>query len=151
MNYLQARTFWIRSFVAGLLLGSLMGGALVWHYKHQLKDVVAKMQLFFAVFISICIATPLLHSWLNRAAVSTAKASPTTVILESQQARFSSRFGNSRLQKQQANQYLLFFYRDGQLYRIQDDQLFFPGAESGDTLNLDIVKGRLGYEWVILD
>lgn len=106
------------------------------------------MQLFFAVFISICITTPLLLSWCNRLGVPASSSIPTSVVVESQQARFSSRFGSSRLQKSQANQYLLFFYRDGQLYRIQDDQPFFEKVETGDTLTLNITEGRLGYEWV---
>ncbi len=149
MNYLQARSFWRSSVATGILVGIVAGGIMLWRKWPQLKDVVAKMQLFSAIFITICISTPLILSWVNRMGVGASAAEPTSIIVESQQARFSSRFGSSRLQKPQANQYLLFFYREGQLYRIQDDQPFFPDVETGDTLTLNIAMGRLGYEWVI--
>lgn len=149
MNYLQARSFWKGSIMAGIILGLAVGGITLWRRWSQLRDVVAKMQLFFALFITVCVSTPLILSWVNRIGVGEASAEPTAIILESQQARFSSRFGSSRLQKPQANQYLLFFYREGQLYRIQDDQPFFSDAETGDTLTVDIAMGRLGYEWVV--
>lgn len=149
MNYLQARSFWLSSLAIGVLVGLVTAVLVLRRYRDQLGDVVAKMLVFFAVFFTLCVCIPLLLSWVNRLGVPAKVAVPTEVMMESQQARFTSRFGNSRLQKPQANQYLFFFYRDGQLYRIQDDKLFFPGAEAGDTLTLDIASGRLGYEWVI--
>lgn len=148
MNYLQARDFWKSSITIGLILGAGTAVALLQWKRSQLNDVVPRLQLFFSVLLVIGILTPLTRSWVNRIAVDTLEVLPTEVILESEQARYNSRFGNSRLQKPQANQYLLFFYRDGQLYRIQDDQPFFPEAKTGDTIALTIVKGRLGYEWV---
>lgn len=150
MNYLQVRSFWKTSLLLGIILGLVVAAGLVWRQRQQLTDSVARMQLFSAVFISLLLSTPLFISWINHAGLTNASTTaPTAVIFESEQARFSSRFGSSRLQKPQANQYLFFFYRDGQLYRLQDDEPFFPDAEAGDTLYLDIVRGRLGYEWVI--
>ncbi|MEL6973692.1 MAG: hypothetical protein AAFO02_26320 [Bacteroidota bacterium] len=149
MNYLQVRSFWKTSVLLGLGLGIIAAVAALYYRWDDLADSVARMQLFFTVFFALLLTTPLFISWTNRLAIPTADVPPTTVTLESEQARFSSRFGSSRLQKPQANQYLLFFYRDGQLYRLQDDEPFFPDAEPGDTLQLNIIRGRLGYEWVL--
>ena len=149
MNYLQVRSFWKTSILLGLILGTAAATGAVYLQRKDLEDSVARMQLFFTVFFALLLTTPLFMSWINRLAVSAANNPPSAVIFESEQARFSSRFGSSRLQKPQANQYLLFFYRDGQLYRLQDDEPFFPDAQTGDTLRLNIVEGRLGYEWVV--
>lgn len=149
MNYLQAQSFWRSSITIGIITSLTMATTVLRWKRSQLKDAVTRLQVFFSILITISILTPLLLSWANRIAVGQENVQQTEVILESEQARYTSRFGNSRLQKTQANQYLLFFYRDGQLYRVQDDEPFYPEAKTGDTLSLFIAKGRLGYEWVI--
>jgi len=148
MNYLQAESFLAKSFGLGLLLGLLAAGMTLWFKAAQIPDLVARLQLFFTILISLSLLTPLITSWVNRIGIGSEHASPTELIFESEQARYTSRFGESRLQKQQASQYLLFFYRDGQLYRISDDEPFGFEAETGDTITLAITRGRLGYEWV---
>ena len=148
MNYLQAESFLAKSFGLGLLLGLLAAGFTLWFKAAKVQDLVARLQLFFTIVISLSLLTPLITSWINRIGIGSEQAAPTEVIFESEQARYTSRFGESRLQKQQASKYLLFFYRNGQLYRIADDEPFDYEAETGDTITLAIVRGRLGYEWV---
>ena len=148
MNYLQAESFLAKSFGLGLLLGLLAAGFTLWFKAAKVQDLVARLQLFFTIVISLSLLTPLITSWINRIGIGSAQAVPTEVIFESEQARYTSRFGESRLQKQQASKYLLFFYRNGQLYRIADDEPFDYEAETGDTITLAITRGRLGYEWV---
>lgn len=148
MNYLQAESFLAKSFGLGLLLGLLAAGFTLWFKAAKVQDLVARLQLFFTIVISLSLLTPLITSWINRIGIGSEQAAPTEVIFESEQARYTSRFGESRLQKQQASKYLLFFYRNGQLYRIADDEPFDYEAETGDTITLAITRGRLGYEWV---
>jgi hypothetical protein len=151
MNYLQVKSFWQWSLGIGAGLGLVAGLLLSWKKRQAGLDTVSQMQVFFSVFFGLCLIVPLLMSWVNRMGVPLEELTPTEVIVESEQGRYASRFGDSRLEKKQANQYLLFFYRDGKLYRTKADYKFTPeDLEAGDTIPLRIAKGRLGYEWVVI-
>lgn len=147
MNYLQVGAFW----QAGLLIGLLVGIVILFFFfksKHVPDDVVAKMRWGSSIIFTSLLLCPLFLSWTNRLGVPMNNAQEVPVIFESEQARYSSRFGNPSGVKQQASQFIFFFFQEGQLRRVNGRQPFFPGAQAGDTLLLNINTGRWNYQWV---
>lgn len=149
MNYLQVSEFWRSGLLTGLLVGTV--ALLFFFFKSDLapEDTVAKMRWSSSILFTSLLLCPLFLSWSNRLGIPAANARQVSVIYESEQARYSSRFGNPSGQKQQANQFILFFFQDGQLRRVNGQHPFFPGAQAGDTLQLTINTGRWRYQWVV--
>ena len=112
-------------------------------------DVVAKMRWSSSILFASLLLCPLFLSWTNRLGIPDDQAQEIPVIFESEQARFTSRFGNPSGEKQQANQFILFFFQNGQLHRVNGQHPFFPGAQAGDSLLLKINTGRWNYQWVV--
>ena len=149
MNYLQVGAFWRTGLLTGLLVG--IATLLFFFFKSDLvpDDVVAKMRWSSSILFASMLLCPLFLSWTNRLGVSKNNAQEVSVIFESEQARYTSRFGNPSGVKQQANQFILFFFQDGQLRRVNGQHPFFPGAQTGDSLLLNINTGRWNYQWVV--
>jgi hypothetical protein len=98
------------------------------------------------VFFFSLLVIPLLLSWSNR--MLSPPATPTNITIESELARFGDRFGNVKNKTTTPTTYVLFFVLDQELYRVSAKEAFFPGAEAGDQVLLNIVKGRWGYRWI---
>lgn len=149
MNYLQVGTFWQTGLLIGLLVGIATLLFLFFRTNLVPDDVVAKMRWSSSIIFTSLLLCPLFLSWTNRLGIPKENAQAIPVIFESELARFTSRFGNPNGVKQQANQFILFFFKDGQLYRVNGPHPFFPGAQTGDTIPLKINSGRWNYQWVV--
>ncbi len=149
MNYLQVGAFWQTGLLVGLLVGIV--ALLLFFFKsmHVPDDIVEKMRWGSSILFTSLLLCPLFLSWTNRLGVLKNNAQEIPVIFESEQARYTSRFGNPSGVKQQANQFILFFFQDGQLRRVNGQHPFFPGAQAGDTLLLNINTGHWNYQWVV--
>jgi hypothetical protein len=150
MNYLQVGMFWRTGLLIGLFTGVAVLLFFFFRSSYVPEDAVAKMRLGSSILLTCLMLCPLFLSWTNRLGIPLDNAQETLVTFESEQARYSSRFGNPAGTKQQANQFILFFFKDGRLVRVNGQHPFFPGAQRGDTLPLKINTGRWGYQWVVL-
>ena len=149
MNYLQVGKFWQTGLLLGLVVGIVVLVLFFFKSDWVPDDVVAKMRWGSSILFTSFLLCPLFLSWTNRLGIPDGRAQAVAVIYESEQARFTSRFGKPVGEKQQANQYILFFFQDGQLRRVNGQHPFFPGAPAGDTLELNINTGRWNYQWVV--
>lgn len=144
MNYLEVSSFWRLGLLSGAVLGILAGLTISRKLAHQ--EDTERLQVFFATFFFFLLAIPLLLSWTNR--IATPPATPTTITIESELARYGDRFGQPKGKTASANTYVLFFILDQQLYRVSGKQSFFPDAQPGDHVRLNLSEGRWGYRWV---
>jgi hypothetical protein len=144
MNYLEVSAFWRLGLLMGSILGIITGGLAV--RKLALSEEVARLRVFFMGFFFSIITVPLILSWSNRMLPS--PPIPTSIIIESELARYGDRFGNVKNRTNTPTTYVLFFLLDQQLYRISAQKAFFPDAEAGDQVTLNISQGRWGYRWV---
>ncbi|WP_367389972.1 hypothetical protein [Lewinella sp. LCG006] len=149
MNYLQVDAFWQTGLLIGLLVGITTLLLLFFYSNLVPDDVVTKMRWGSSILFTSMLLCPLFLSWTNRLGIPDTNAKDVPIVYESEQARYSSRFGNIGGEKQQANQFILFFFQDGQLHRVNGVHPFFPGAQAGDTLQLRINTGRWHYQWVV--
>jgi hypothetical protein len=148
MNYLQVGAFWQTGLLIGFGLSVVSLVLLFFRPNVQSLPVVEKLQLSSTVLFIGLLLCPLFLSWTNRWGISAKQAQTVTVIFESEQARFTSRFGSPEGTAKKANQFLLFFFQNGQLRRVNGKRPFFPGAQSGDPIELEINDGRWGFQWL---
>ncbi|MEZ4983979.1 MAG: hypothetical protein R2795_02890 [Saprospiraceae bacterium] len=103
------------------------------------------MRRFFAIFFFCLLLLPLGISKANRLGFKPTDAVLERVEIESQLARYASRFGETAVATNNANQYLLFFYWNNRLYKTVSDHPLLDDARKGKEVSLPITIGRLGY------
>lgn len=148
MNYLQVKSFWQTGLLIGFSLSVVILVLLFFRPGVRSLPVVEKLQLSSTILFASLLLCPLFLSWTNRWGISAEQAQTVTVTFESEQARFTSRFGSPKGTAQKANQFLLFFFQNGQLRRVNGKRPFFPEAQPGDTIELEINDGRWGFQWL---
>ena len=149
--YYFQRTFSLsRLLLPGALAGVLTGVVLGWRFSRMAEDAVDRIQIYLFWTFLTTVFFPLLVSLGNRL------LSPHPVVWESvaffeEKPYVSDRFGVLKDEKVKASGYYLFFFRNGELERIDNIHPLAPAPERGDTILIPVRKGLFGVEWVVSD
>ncbi|MFK8103889.1 MAG: hypothetical protein AB8G15_15250 [Saprospiraceae bacterium] len=146
-----SKTFEVfRMMIIALGIGAVVGIYFGNRFKEQGKNLEEKI-VFFALSFFIClVVVPLLFSMTNRLlSFHAAKMEPLEFI--SSKAFGMKRFGVRKENMMDVDGYHLFFLRDGKVERIKSEQELFPGAVSGDPIQLPIKQGLFGFYFVALN
>ena len=140
--------------VGGLILWSLMFGLIVgalaafFYCKNRISNLTEKVKIYVFFIVVALFFMPLLASLSNRL-ISFQPVKSTEVELAKETANFSSRYGLLKGEEPVPNHYYLFFYKDGELYRIETKAPRYTGKKRGEKIRLPIKKGLWGYEVVV--
>jgi hypothetical protein len=143
-NTFDARRMTLWSLAVGAVAGLVAG----WLGQRKATSTEERIQAFMLLFLPWVVFAPLLCSLTNRWA-GQQEARPCTVEFWQLESRISSRGGMLKGEKPEANQFFLYFVRDGQLERIQVPSAGrFRQNQRGDTIELPIRSGFWGYRWI---
>jgi hypothetical protein len=146
--YFRPGALLLSSLAFGAALGIVL--ALLFRGPRQ-QEPVDRIRRAAILFFTCLILSPLLLSLANRW-FGKRENTAVPVVFESEDARYSSRFGVMKEEGgiPQPNAYFLYFYHQDQLMRITSPEALFPGAEEGDTIEIPVREGAFGYDWVAL-
>jgi len=130
-----------------LLAGALIGALLGYRFRHRGEDRVERVQIYLFFIVLTALFMPLFASLSNRLlAMQEPRQVPVEFVKE--EGRYANRFGIPEQDTVQADQYFIFFYKDGGIYRIKSESPLYPGKERGDTITIPLQRGLWGYELV---
>jgi hypothetical protein len=149
--YFFQRTFSLsKLLLPGALAGVLTGVALGWRFSRTAEDAVDRIQIYLFWTFLATVFFPLLTSLGNRL-LSPHPAAWESVAFFEQKPYVSDRFGIMKGQEVKPSGYYLFFFRNGELERIDNVHPLAPAPERGDTILIPVRKGLFGVEWVVSD
>jgi len=134
-----------RLVLGALLTGAILGGFLGYRYRHQAADLTEQVQLYLFFMVLTALFMPLFASLSNRL-LSWQPVQQVTVEFVEEDSRFVSLYGLTKDEQMRPNRYYLFFYYQGELFRIQTNTPLATGLEQGDALQLPLKKGLWGFE-----
>ncbi len=130
-----------------LPVGAVLGGLLGYRFQRQGRERLERIQIYVFFIVLCTLFAPLFASLSNRL-LSWRSPRPVAVEFAGTDPRYASRFGLTKDEVPEANQYHLFFYRDDRLHRIKTEAPRFPEAEQGDTVVLNMKRGLWGFDIV---
>ncbi|MDX1667749.1 MAG: hypothetical protein R3350_10980 [Saprospiraceae bacterium] len=134
--------------VKGALLTGLVIGIVLsfWKVPRQ-GDLTDRIRIHLMIIFFFCIFSPLFASWINRLFLhSTARIKVEFV---EEKAYYASRYGFLEGERPRPTGFYLFFYQADELRRIKTKSPHFSGSEPGDSIQLPIIEGRLGFDVVM--
>ncbi len=150
LQYLGAYLYPNRLLWWSLPIGLFFAGILYYFLRKEIPQKIGQqVRAVVAIVFGTLMVCPWLLSWTNRQ-FDFSEPSRQVAILEKEEGRYSSRFGQTH-QQLVADHYLLFFYLDNDLYRFRSGDAHFEGLSKGDTIQIPIKSGAWGFRWIKFD
>lgn len=140
-NYFGAKKLVVGAIVAGLVLGVLLGFLL----RKKAREQVEKIQVWAACIILPTLFMPLFASLANRLFAEQAK--PTKVVFWEEKAYLQSRYGQIKGERPEPSGFYVFVIKDEGMVRLESDKPVFPLTQKGDTVEIPIRHGLLGFDF----
>ncbi len=146
-----SNTFDIRFlFFRGVVVGIVAGLAAFFYYKKTITDGLERFQIgAFLVLIGIFIF-PYLFIWSNHFFAEKDPLSIKVIFQRNEPIR-TGRFGISKDKLPEIDGFYTYFLKNSELDRVRSKQPLFRGVESGGEVELPILKGFWGFEFVPLE
>ena len=152
-----SNTFDIRFlFFRGIAVGIITGLAAFFYYKKTIMDSLERFQIgAFLVLIGMFIF-PYVFIWSNHffaakdPPAASGQALSIKVIFQRQEPIRTGRFGISKDKLPEIDGFYTYFLRNSEIDRVRSKQQLFRGVESGGEVELPILKGFWGFEFVEL-
>lgn len=149
-RYLEAGRLLLSSLIGGAVLGVLLGFAfrqMSERYRQQSFEPLERLQIHLITLLLCLFFAPLFGSWLNRG-LSFGQASRVPFIYFEEQPYASSRYGYMKGEKIEPDGYYLYVVRDERLYRFDLPKSVASDLKRGDTIELPIRRGALGFSFL---
>jgi hypothetical protein len=137
-------------FFRGTAIGVLVGLACFFYYKKTATDGLERFQLGAFFIVLGMFVFPYLMISTNHVFVKNDPLSIKVLFQRTEPIR-TNRFGISKGKLPEPDGFYTYFLKNSESDRIRSKQELFRGIESGSEVELPIVKGFWGFQFVVLD
>jgi hypothetical protein len=141
-------------FFRGLVLGAFVGLGVFFYYKKNADDALERFQLAAACMLLGMLVFPFLAIWSNHFFAKetppdvSGQALSKNVIFQREEPIRTGRFGISKGKLPEVDGFYTYFLKEGDIDRVRSKQQLFRGIEVGAEVELPIMRGFLGYDFV---
>lgn len=131
-----------------MAVGLIVGLALGWRYRNTTENLTEKIQVYVFFTVMCTIFAPLAGSLSNRLLSPYPIYEQEAMFIE-ERPYLSEPLGFIQQERPKPTGYYTFFYYNGKLRRIKNEDATFPGLQRGETIVLRMRKGLWGPEVVM--